>query len=98
MPAPGRALPLTIAAGIGIAVFTIAFLAAPHSCEGGLEVYVWSGIGSLLALMALPFLLMSADRSVLARFGWAFALTGFGAAVWFAGLVLANVRIMCRLF
>lgn len=92
------AAPFAIAAAIGAAVLAIGFLAAPHSCEGGLEVYVWSGVVSLLALMALPFFLMSADRSVRARLGWAFAFTGFGVAVWFAGLFLANVRIMCRLF
>jgi hypothetical protein len=92
------ALPFTFAAIVGAVVMAIAFAAAPYSCEGGLTLYFWSGVGSLAVLAALPFFLMAAGKSVLVRLAWAVGFFGFGVAVWFAGLFLANVRIMCRLF
>ena len=92
------ALPFSIAAIVGAAVLGIAFAAAPRSCEGGLTFYFWSGVASLAVLAALPLFLMAAGRPVFVRLAWAAGFFGFGVAVWFAGLFLANVRIMCRLF
>lgn len=92
------AVTFSIAAIVGVAVIAIAFVAAPRSCEGGLELYFWSGIGSLAVLTALPFVLMSSGNSVFVRLAWAVGFFAFGSAVWLAGLFLANVRIMCRLF
>lgn len=85
------------AAGIALAVFALAFVIAPRACEGGLEVYFWSGVGALVVLVALPF----ASRiggSGLVRAAWALGFLVLGTGVWFAGLFAANVRIMCRLF
>jgi len=89
--------PFAIAAGIGAAVIAIAFVAAPRSCEGGLEFYFGSGVVSLIVLMALPFL-ATLGNSMTVRFLWGLGFAAFGASAWFAGLFLANVRIMCRLF
>ena len=89
--------PLSIAAAVEAVVFALAFLAAPRSCEGGLTLYFWAGVASLILLIALPFL-TSIGNSLLIRLAWGLGLSVFGAAVWFAGLFLANVRIMCRLF
>lgn len=91
------AVPLAIAAAVGAVVMAIAFFAAPISCEGGLTFYFWSGVISLILLVALPFL-TSADKSTSVRLAWSFGFVVFGTAVWFGGLFLANVRIMCRLF
>jgi hypothetical protein len=79
------------------ALFSFAFVAAPHSCEWGLTAYFWVGASALVALFAVP-IVMRTDRDIFRR-----ALLGSGCAllvlvVWIAGLFAANVRIMCRLF
>ena len=86
-----------IAAGICAAMFVFAFVAAPKSCEWGLGAYFWTGVAALLALGAAPLVLggqAPLGRRLLLGFG--FLVGGF--AVWFAGLVAANIQIMCRLF
>ena len=40
-----------LAAAIGVCVFALAFVVAPRSCEGGLELYVWVGVAALAALL-----------------------------------------------
>jgi hypothetical protein len=92
-----RTLCFCIAAGIGIAVFATAFAVAPRSCEGGLELYFWIGAGALVALVALPFVVL-AGSSVPARSAWGLSFAAFGVAAWLAGAFAANVRILCRLF
>lgn len=89
--------PFLIAAAIGAVVMALAFVAAPRSCEGGLTFYFVSGVAAVMALFALPFLSFR-EKALGARFAWSFAFSAFGIAVWIAGLFLANVRIMCRLF
>ena len=89
--------PFAIAAAIGAAVIAIAFGAAPRSCEGGLTFYFWTGVASLLLLVALPFL-AALGNSVAIRLVWGLGFGAFGACAWIAGLFMANVRIMCRLF
>jgi len=92
-----RSQTLWLAGGICAALFAFAFVAAPKSCEWGLAAYFWSGVAALVVLFALPMTLR-ADRPALqcAAFGIAFAACG--AATWIAGLFVANVRILCRLF
>jgi hypothetical protein len=92
-----NAVRLTLASAIGVIVFAAAFFAAPRSCDGGLTFYFWLGVASLVFLSALPFI-KPAGNAVGMRLGWSLGFTTVGAAVWIAGLVLANVRIMCRLF
>ena len=92
-----NAVRLTLALAIGVIVFASAFFAAPRSCDGGLTFYFWLGVASLVILSALPFI-KPAGNTVAIRLAWSLGFTTFGAAVWIAGLVLANVRIMCRLF
>jgi multidrug transporter EmrE-like cation transporter len=79
------------------ALFALAFVAALHSCEWGLSAYFWTGVATLPAMFALPFLL-HAGASAGRRFGLAFLLAGLACATWIVGLFAANVRIMCRLF
>ena len=78
-------------------VFASAFVLAPRACEGGLELYFWSGVAGLVALVILPFL-VRLGGSVLGSVGWAFGFFLLGASVWVGGLAAANVRIVCRLF
>ena len=90
---------LAFRAGIAccVALFALAFIVAPHSCEGGLDAYVWSGVGCFAAVIVAPFVL---HRNVPAsrRAATAAVLAGLVLVAWIAGGALANVRIMCRLF
>lgn len=85
------------AVAVGLALLAIAFVAAPHSCEGGTDAYAAAGVVAVLALGAWPFV-AARDRPARHRVVLAFALAMIAVAVWVAGLFLANVRIVCRLF
>lgn len=93
----GNKVALLLALAIGGAVFALAFLVAPRSCEGGLTVYWWAGVIGVVALAAIPPV-VRAGQSVPGRIAWAAGFLAFGVAVWIAGLLAANVRIICRLF
>jgi len=84
-------------AGISAALFALAFVIAPKSCDGGLEIYFWSGVAAVFVMLALPFAVRTGG-SLLACFGWGLGFAFVGAAVWLAGLFAANFRILCRLF
>ena len=88
---------LLLAAALGVAVIALAFIAAPHACDGGLALYFWGGIIALAAWVALPFV-VPIGATWLARSGWSVALLLLGTVVWLTGLFAANVRIICRLF
>jgi hypothetical protein len=92
-----RIVGLSIAIAIGAGVLGSAFLFAPRACEGGLDIYLWSGVAALVMLAILPFVLRLGG-SVLGSTGWAFGLVLLGAATWVGGLAAANFRILCRLF
>ena len=79
------------------ALFALAFIVAPHSCQGGLDVYVWSGLGCFAAVIAAPFVLHR-DLPASRRAGVAAVLAGLVIVAWIAGGAFAGVRIMCRLF
>lgn len=85
------------AAGVGVATFAMAFGAAPHACEGGLTFYFWFGVAAMLALAALPWVVQR-EQSVPIRLAWSAGFASFAAAMWIAGLFVANLRIICRLF
>lgn len=94
---PRRTLAL-ITGGILCAVlFAFAFVAAPKSCEWGLTAYFWSGVACVLLLFTLPFVLRVV-HTTRGRVGLAFAFAATGCGAWIAGLFVANVRIVCRLF
>jgi len=79
------------------ALFVFAFVAAPKSCEWGLDAYFLAGLACAVALLALPFVLR-AGRSLALCAGVAVALVALGFSAWVAGLFVANVRILCKLF
>jgi hypothetical protein len=94
-----RRLAFLGAPGIILAIVGLAFAVAPRSCEGGLELYFRVGALALVGLFALPFM-ARAGGSVLSclAYGFGFGFGVLGAGAWLAGMVLANIRIICRLF
>jgi hypothetical protein len=97
MIADRRATGVSVACAILAGVFASAFVFAPRACEGGLDLYFWSGVGALVMLVILPFL-VHLGGSILGSIGWAFGFFLLGIGVWVGGLVAANVQILCRLF
>ena len=95
MPRPNATF--IAAAALALGVFALAFVTAPRSCEGGLELYFWAGVVALIALAAAPFV-GRLGATMAGRVAWSVVFLAFGVAVWLAGLFAANVRIMCRLF
>jgi hypothetical protein len=92
-----RSRVLAVGAACCVALVLFAFVAAPHSCEWGLNAYFWAGVACVVLLAGLPFALLSASL-IQRRLLIAFALSGAACASWIAGLFIANVRILCRLF
>lgn len=88
---------LVSAALVLLGLFGFAFIAAPHSCEWGLTAYTWAGLGALLGLALMPWLLDPESTH-----GWralfTLGLSAMGLLVWAAGLLAANFRLICRLF
>jgi len=82
---------------LSLVLFGAAFVAAPKSCEGGIEAYLLAGVVALVALFAWPFVAI-ADRSLTVRSSFGLMFVVLGCAVWFGGLFAANVRIICKLF
>ena len=88
---------LIAVAFIAAAIIAVAFWIAPTACSGGLEIYSQCGVVAAIALIALPFALKISD-SLLIRALAALGFVVLGFAVWIAGLFVANVQILCRLF
>jgi hypothetical protein len=82
---------------VAMALVAIAFSIAPRACEGGLETYLKWGLAAIAGVFALPFVARAAN-DMLVRVGLAFAFALIGAGAWIAGLFIANVQILCRLF
>ena len=76
---------------------SIAFIVAPRACEGGFEIYLQCGVVALIVLAALPFALRTGNSLAL-RMVSGLGFVVLGAAAWVAGLVVANVNFLCRLF
>jgi hypothetical protein len=91
--APGLSIAFAIAAGI----FGLAYVVAPKSCEGGNEIYFWTGVVAVIAWLALPFA-MKMGKSLAVRFALAFGFAAVGIGVWLGGMTAAHVQILCRLF
>lgn len=92
-----RTASISLASVLCIALFAIAFLVAPHSCQGGLTAYFWLGVVVTTALLVIP-LALERNLPILKRAFASFGLVVLGAAVWVAGVFAANISIVCRLF
>jgi hypothetical protein len=73
-----------------------AFAAAPRACEGGLDAYAAFGVAASLGL-ALGLPLVRRDLPLEWRALLGLGGLGLGAGGWLAGLLIANVRVVCRL-
>jgi hypothetical protein len=96
-PARRRRLRFMVVLAVNAGLLVLAFVLAPRSCEGGFEIYLGCGVADLVAMLALPFVVRRGS-SLVACMGWSLGFVLFGAAVWVAGLLVANVRFLCRLF
>ena len=84
------------AAVIAIGLVALAYHVAPRACQGGLDLYVWCGGVALLFLLALP-IAARMGSSAIRRAAFAVGFFVFGAGAWLAGLLAANVRVICGL-
>ena len=57
-------VPLAVASTLCVALFGFAFLAAPRSCEWGLEAYCWAGGAVVVVLLAVS---VAAPQHILLR-------------------------------
>jgi hypothetical protein len=96
-PSDHRPSTLWIVGVICVAVFALAFVVAPKSCEGGLTIYFWSGVAAIVALFIVPVALRT-DLSGLKRVAFGIGFSVLGAATWIGGLFASNMQILCRLF
>ena len=79
------------------ALIVLAFVAGPHSCEGGLDTYFFSGLGCFVIAVAAPFVLhrdLPVSRQALA----AGTLAALVVVAWIAGFAIGGFRLLCRLF
>jgi hypothetical protein len=82
-----------LAAVIWAALIGFGFIAAPRSCEWGLEAYTWTGVSLLLLALLAPIWTEAPQR------GWhALGLAATTLVVWCIGIFLADFQILCRLF
>ena len=94
--APRARIGWIVGAGIGATLMAVAFAVAPRACAGGLEVYAVAGVVALLGLAGLPFV-ARIGRTSARRLGVSLGFVVLGVATWLAGLLLANVRVICGL-
>jgi hypothetical protein len=83
-------------AAVCIALFAFAFAIAPAACEGGLSMYVLSGLAAVGTLFAVPFV-SQPQLPLGARVLRGLLLALLASVVWATGLFAADVRIVCRL-
>ena len=86
-----------LAAGSLVALAVFAFVAAPSSCDWGLNAYLLAGVALFLGLAALPFA-TSGGLIVVSRIGSSLLLGCAVLTVWTSGLFVANFQLLCRLF
>ena len=92
-----RQSPLAVAATLLGALFVFPFLIASAPCERRLDAYAWTGLGVFVAVVLVPFVLPGRGL-VASRWASALILAVLCVGGWVAGLVSADVRIICRLF
>jgi hypothetical protein len=74
----------------------LAFVCGPYSCEWGNQVYFFAGLAGLLLSFLCPFVQTGWSQQKRTGTGVLFL---FGSVLWWcAGFVVADFRLMCRLF
>lgn len=82
---------------VGTAMLALAFVAAPHSCAWGLDVYVGSGVACVALMFVVPLALCT-DRDPFKRLILGAAFSAACVAIWIVGFFAADMRLVCRLF
>ena len=94
--APRRTLLIALG-GLLAGMFLFGFIAAPHSCEWGLNAWFAAGVLVGIICFALP-LRFAGARLVRSPLGSALLLGGACFLVWCLGLFTAGFQLLCRLF
>jgi hypothetical protein len=89
-------LPLRFGLIAAAGLMALAFIAAPYSCEGGLAAYAWAGLLTLAGCGALGAWQWIRGAAPLGMRRFVPML--IVAASWLLGLLLADFRLLCRLF
>ena len=85
------------AAGICSGLFAFAFVAAPYSCDWGLNAYFVLGLVAMMALFFVPLGLWR-EAAVAERMLLGLGLAAIAFAAWLAGIFAADMQLLCRLF
>lgn len=85
------------AGAICAGLFAFAFVAAPYSCDWGLNAYFVLGLVAMIALLFLPIGL-GRETALARRILLGLGLAAIGFAAWIAGIFAANIQLLCRLF
>lgn len=96
-PMSPRQRTLAALGALSAAIVACAVVAAPRSCQGGLEAYFVFGIVAIVAMAGTP-LALRRDLGAARRLALAVLCAAIGAAVWIGAFLAADVRLMCRLF
>ena len=96
----GRRTRLLVLAPLAVhaALMLLAFMVGnEHSCDGGGALYIWAGLASLLAMLALPFA-PRLDLAIWQRLIISAGLFLLTAGVWCLAYEWSGQYFMCRLF
>ena len=97
MDEPLDRTPLKLLAGLLGAMLLFGFIAAPHSCQWGLDAWLLAGVLVGLTCLVLPLRLPGA-RPIRSPLGSAILLVLVCFVVWLIGLFTAGFQLLCRLF
>ena len=94
--APRRTALLVLGGLLG-AMYLFGFIAAPRSCQWGLDAWFMIGLGMLILCVVVPLRAPGA-RLVRSPLGSAALLGGACFLVWLLGLFTAGFQLLCRMF
>ena len=96
-PVPTKRTPLLLMGGLLVAMLVFGFIAAPHSCEWGLNAWLVAGLLVGITCVVTPFRSPGA-RLVRSPLGSAALLGSACFLVWCVGIFIADFQLLCRLF
>jgi hypothetical protein len=81
---------------ISVTELIVASIYGPRSCDGGFEIYFWTGIFCVIVSAGIPFTAKS--ETIKWKIGFSILLSIVSVLIWVGGFALGNFRIICRLF
>jgi multisubunit Na+/H+ antiporter MnhB subunit len=88
--------PLALILILLITLLIGALLAGPHSCQGGLQGYLFYGLATTIGSVLIIALTRQLPKS--RKLPYAFLTIAVFIVVWIAGIFLGDFNIVCRLF